>query len=324
VYTTGGRSGGWIFTPIPAKVCDSRVGKMKISNLARNLFFAGLLGGAAFGAWWMGRGGQPLFQGEDPGSGRGAASLTELREEVEGAVVYEHRGGIYKTVIGGKKGILLAEMGTCPRWSPDGRHVAFLRGGYLMRMNAAGGEAEVLLAVKDPRALAYHPNNREIFFTDGRAVKSYALADREVRTVVKGLRCLEIDVAAGGARLVATVKKISFRIYAFDLRTGRKRKLAAGCSASLSPDGGTVTRNDRSHRRLSLLSWVGGRETGALSAPAGLTFDNQFWSNSRDWIASRSEGAYEDIFIHRVSSGKAYRVTFSGDCDRPDLFVHPR
>jgi Tol biopolymer transport system component len=294
---------------------------MKKPNLTLFLLLAAALGGAVFTVWWMGGGTLPAPQSEVAGR---VPDMSELGKEIEGAVVYEHRGGIYKTVIGGKEGVLLAGKGTYPRWSPDGRHVAFLRDGNLLRMNAEGGEVEVLLAVKDPRALAYHPNNREILFTDGKKVKSYTLEGKKVRPVVEGLRCFEIDVSADGARLVATAKRTGFRIYAFNLHTGKKRKLAAGCSASISPDGRIVTRNDRSHTRLSLLSWEKGEEAGSLSAPDGLLFDNQFWSNDQDWIVSRSEGAYQDIFVHRVSTDEAYRATYSGDCDRPDFFVRSR
>ncbi len=304
-----------------AKVSGGRAGNMKRSNLTLFLLLAAALGGAAFFAWWIGGGTPPAPRSEDAVR---VADVVEVRKEIEGAVVYEHKGGIYKTVIGGKGGVLLAEKGTYPRWSPDGRYVAFLRDGSLLRMNAVGGEVETLLAVKDPRALAYHPNNREILFTDGKKVKSYALEGKEVRTVVEGLRCLEIDVSADGARLVATAKRIGYRIYAFALHSGEKRMLAAGCSASLSPDGRMVTRNNMDHTRLSLLSWKEGKEEASMSPPVGLNFDNQFWSNSRDWVVSSSEGAYQDIFAHRVSTDEAYRVTYSGDCDRPDFFVRSR
>jgi Tol biopolymer transport system component len=294
---------------------------MKKTKLKLFLLLAAALGSAVLIAVWMSGRTPPLTRSKVAVR---SPDVSEVPNEIEGVVVYEHGGGIYKTVIGGEKEVLLAKKGTYPRWSPDGRHIAFLRDGNLMRMNAEGGDVEILLAVKAPRALAYHPNNREVLFTDGKKVKSYVFESKEVRTVVEGFRCLEIDVTADGARLVGTVRKMGYQIYAFDLNNGERRNLAAGCSASLSPDGRMVTHNDRSHTRLALLSWDGGGEEGAVSAPAGLHFDNHFWSNARDWIASRSEGEYEDIFIHRVSTDRAYRVTFSGDCDRPDFYVRSR
>lgn len=257
----------------------------------------------------------------DRPGGEGGASPGTLPRGISGAVVYECGEGICKTVLETGEEVLLVPRGTYPRWSPDGRYVAFLRDGGVMRIRADGGGEELLARTGSPRAVNYHPGGDEIIFTDGREVKSVSLESGEVRSLLQGREFMEIDVSPAGDRLIATVRERGFRIVAFRLPQGTTRSLVDGCSASLSPDGDLFTSLDRSHTRLSIRSFSEGTVQTVLPAPRGLKFDNQFWSNHPDWLASRSEGREENIFVHQVSTGASVKITSSGAADRPDLYL---
>lgn len=223
--------------------------------------------------------------------------------------------------IGGGEAVRIAANASWPRWSPDGRYVAFVRGNRIMRVAADGGGEEVLAEAAEARAVAYHPNGQEVLFTDDEAIKSVSIGSREVRTVVSGWNFREPDISPDGARLVASVRRGGVQMRGFDLAKGKDWRIAGGCSASFSPDAQRVTNNDGNHRALSIRLWESGRKVASVDAPPGRTFDNQFWSNDQDWIASITDDYAEDVFIHQVSQDRSFRVTSSGDCDRPDLFV---
>jgi hypothetical protein len=250
-----------------------------------------------------------------------AAVVPRSTPPVRGEVVYQRPDGIYKTVIGRPESIPLALDGSYPRWSPDGQSVAFVRGHQIMRVPANGGEAERLADADDARAVAWHPNGLEVLFTDGQSIKSVALDTRAVRTVVSGHTFRELDFALP-ARLVTSTRRFGVSIRAFDLATGRDWKISSGCSASLSPNGERVTNNSDNHRQLLLRRWTNGEIVQTLDAPPGRTLDNQYWSNESNWIASVSDDTDQtDVFVISVSQNRAWQVTFTGDCDRPDLYV---
>lgn len=243
---------------------------------------------------------------------------------VEGWVIYQRPDGIFKTRVGTGETARLADAGSHPRWSPDGALVAFLRKSQVVVMSADGSAARVLAETGEPGRVAFHPNGKAVLFTDRRTIRSVSLADRTVQTVLAGFAFREVDMTSDG-KLVATIKDIGgFHLRAFNLNTGRNWRLARGCSASLSPDGRLVTQNSGDHRRLYLRDWERGTAVATLDSPAGLPFDNQFWSNDPDWIASASHGKLQEIFIHRVSTNQLWRVTAAGSSDHPDLFVTGR
>jgi len=95
--------------------------------------------------------------------------------------------------------------------------------------------------------------------------------------------------------------------------------LGRGCSASLSPNGTRATLNLNGHRELALLDVRTGDTLATLSAPPDTQLDNQYWSNHPDWITAVSHKG--DIFLQRVTDGTCWRITRTGDADRPDLFV---
>ncbi len=267
---------------------------------------------------------EPKEERDVPRNSRPAGvPVSDSARVVAGVIVYEYAGGIYCVKVGGREPICLAPDGSYPRWSPDGRFVAFRRGDRVMRISADGKHEECLAEGENVGAVAYHPNGREVLFVDGEQVKSVSLEDHKVRRLATGYRFAEIDISADGKRLICTVLK-PIRILAFDLETEKKRMLVRGCSASLSPDGGLVTSLAGSHTKLHLRSWESGESVSVIDAPAGFRFDNQFWSNHPDWIASQVELEKKvpgDIYIHQVSKNRAIQVTFTAGCDRPDLFV---
>jgi uncharacterized protein (TIRG00374 family) len=243
-------------------------------------------------------------------------------DQLTGKVVYQRPDGIYTVKIGSKKTRRVVEYGTSPRWSPDGKHIAFVDKNKIMLVSSRGGKAKVIATAAKAKAICFDPDGRSVLFTDDKYLRRVDLKRHEVTTVLKGDEFREIDMAEDGIRLAATVRtSLGFRVRVFDLQTGKSRTVTRGCSASLSPDGSLVTVNGRKHRVLNLYQWDSLQQVGHITAPAGGKFDNQVWSNSPQWIVSTSEGDRPDIFIHHVPSDTSYSVTSTGDCDRGDLFV---
>lgn len=244
----------------------------------------------------------------------------EGRPPLQGWVVYDRPDGIYKTRVETGETRRLSDGGTNPRWSPDASRIAYLRNGWVMVMRADGSEPRELAQPREPFHISFHPDGSSVIFTDLKAIKVVSIADRGVRTLLTGEVFREPDMTADG-RLVTSVRAMQVEVRSYDLSTGEHWTIGRGCSASLSPDGTCVTQNTGGHRTLRLRDWKTGADRGKISSPKGLIFDNQYWSNHPDWIASKSQGAYEDIFVHSVRLDRAWRVTASGSCDRPDLFV---
>ncbi|MBU1910330.1 MAG: flippase-like domain-containing protein [Verrucomicrobia bacterium] len=248
------------------------------------------------------------------------AALNRLAGRIDGWVVFQRPDGVYRVRVGETEPVCLASPGEFPRWSPDGQRIAFLQSNRVVQVSRGGGEPEVLTQVLAPRALAYHPSGEEIYFTDGRLIRAVNLKTRAVRDVLSGFQFRELDIAPDG-RIVATIRARGVSMIGFDPGSGTQWRIAGGCSASLAPDGRRVTNNEGDHRKLAIRDFESGARLGMVNAPPDLAFDNQFWSNHENWIASKSEGPFEDVFVHDILKNEAFRVTFVGQCDRPDLFV---
>ncbi|MBT3295466.1 MAG: hypothetical protein HN919_10340 [Verrucomicrobia bacterium] len=287
-------------------------------SIVKRLAAAGVLSilVALGGAWWFSQ-----RQGaKAPPDGALELSAAALATVLQGAVVYEHAGGIYRTTIGEASGRCLAEQGRYPRWSPDGSRIVFVRATDVVCMDSDGANARPIAGAEQPRAVAWHPNGNSVLFTDGDTIVSAALQGGARSVIAKGYDFRELDIAADGRHLITTVLHPT-RLRAYDLETGEVRDLARGCSGSLSPDGERVSNNLGRHKTMAILAWKSGEQVAAISAPEGQRFDNQFWSNHPDWVASRTEGKHADIFIHRLSDNRAFLLTAYGDCDRPDLYI---
>ncbi len=240
-----------------------------------------------------------------------------------GFVVCEGQGGIWRIDLPGGGFRLIAPGGVWPRVSPEGTRMAFLRGGRICVADPQGGNGRELAAVREPRALAWHPAGTEVWYTEGEGLLAVAVADGTTREVLAGPRCYEIDVADAGRRLVATVKGIAgYRLQGWDFVDGRERSLGRGCSASLDPSGRLVTNNAGAHDRLELLDWDTGAVRRVLEAPAGMRVDNQFWSNHPAWIAGVSEEAVPRLVLMRVEDGASVVLDGPPGIDRPDFHVY--
>lgn len=246
-------------------------------------------------------------------------------EKVRGKIVYQRPDGIYLLNLQDKTPKRLVPYGTYPRWSPDGGRFVFVHGNDIVLADAEGREVKKIAVAERARAVCFAPDGKSVLFSDGRLLKKVELATGRVTTLLQNnSEFREFDLSSDGTRLAATVRTLlGTKVLAFDLAGGMKERTVAnnGCSASLSPDGRFITVNGASHKKLDLYDWQTLRPAGAVSAPAGLKFDNQYWSNHPEWLVSTSEGGGPDIYLHHVPGNTAFRVTSSGDCDRADLFV---
>lgn len=256
------------------------------------------------------------------GSEAAGAPAQNHLDRIAGKIVYQRPDGIYVLDLKEDKPRRIAAYGTYPRWSPDGRQIAFVHDNAIMTVMADGGKVRKVAAAHQARAVCFAPDGRSMLFSDGNAVRRVDLKSLAVSEVVQDDEFREIDIAADGGKLAVTIRaRFGYRVRVFDLRNGTERTVAGGCSASLSPDGELVTVLGNDHEKLFFHRWDNLQRSGYVSAPAGMKFDNQYWSNHQQWIISTSEGAYQDIYVHHVPSDTAYRLTESGDCDRADLYV---
>ena len=262
-----------------------------------------------------------------PARARADAEFVRLAApaELAGArLLYQRADGIHLRVLGQDQSSRLVADATWPRWAPDGKSFAFVRGSQIMHFDLATQAERVLAEAGQARAVAFHPDGQRVLFTDGKAVKSIPLEGGPAAAVATGPAFLELDISSQGDFLATTVKSLGFRVWRLDLPSGRKTEIGRGCSASISPDGRLVTVNLDGHDQLALRDSRTGEERGRVPAPAGMQLDNQQWSNHPDWIAAVVEGPRRDILAQRVADGQAWRLTDDGDADRPDLFVEQR
>lgn len=255
------------------------------------------------------------------------AEITALSERVDGVIVYQRERKdrptkICKTVIGETTCTRLTKNGYYPRWSPDGKKIAFLRDNKVMIMTSSGRWQRRLAEVKDPWAICYHSNGKEVLFTDGDAIKSVTIDTREVKTLVSGHGYRVLDVSEDGTRLATSVR--GHKILLYDFAVSETPLIKQGCSASLSPDSNFCVRNGGRHLQLVILDWKTKEPVKTMPAPRKTTIDNGFWSNHQDWLVSRTEArGNKNVIVHFFPDGGQSCVTFCGDCNRPDLFVRP-
>ncbi len=236
-------------------------------------------------------------------------------------LVYHRPDGVYGKSLSGGAARQLVEGASYARWSPDGETVAMVSGHEVLVYNWQTGETRTLARVEQPRAVGFHPDGREVFFTDGQAIRAVHIKTGSVRQVLDGAPFFELDVASDGTFMAATVRVRGWRVRRYELPDGTYREVARGCSAGVSPDGRWIMTNTGGHQRLDLRDSVNGEVSRTLHAPEGHTLNNHKWSNRNEWIAGIVQEPGTDIMAQRVSDGRTWRLTEHGDADRPDLFI---
>lgn len=240
---------------------------------------------------------------------------------INGRVVYHRPGGIFLSDLSGKSPTLLAKNGTYARWSPDGKAIVFLRGNQIMLYHLDSKKETKLAQARKSRAVCFAEKGKAVLFTDGKLLKRVELDTLRTSTLLDKGRYLEIDMSHDGQLIAATMKALGgYKVVVFSYPELKGHKISRGCSTSLSPDGRYVTVNDLNHKNLHIFN-IKTLKKHRVPTPPDMRFDDQFWSNHPDWLVSSSDGDFSDIFIHHVRNGTTKRVTFTGDCNRADLFI---
>lgn len=246
--------------------------------------------------------------------------------ELSGKIVYEKPDGIHFERIGAQKAERLVSGGRYPRWSPDGKLVAYIKDNTIRLISVESRQERIVSSTESVRALAFHPGGKSIVFTDGATVRDLNIDSLRAETIAHGKRYLEIDISKDNSLLAYTTKRTfgGYQVELKNLGNQETKKISTGCSASLSPIGDFVTVNSESHRNLYIFDTRSGALIKQIEGPPGNRFDNHSWSNSNDWIAGVNESDANQICIIEVSSSRFWKVTDSGDADRPDVFIQVR
>jgi hypothetical protein len=257
---------------------------------------------------------------ESPTSGKAPNIEAGLPSALKQAKwVFETQAGIFIQEAG-KQAEQLAEGGKWPRISPDGDFVAYLKGNDVCTISLETRESKVWAQSSKPKTLAIPSSGKEIWYSEGKEMKAVTIETGEIRSLVKDGEFLEVDTGPDGIILIATVKSFGYKVRVFNLLEESTFTLGKGCSASLSPDGRFATNNLDGHQELAIFDRKDGSVVKKVLAPQGIKTDNQFWSNHADWIASIDEETGH-ILAHRVSDGKAWKLSDKDGGDRPDVWI---
>ena len=287
-----------------------------------------LAGGVTYLTAGQGKSGSPIEGIQQPESHL-KKELKRLGNKIEGKVVF-HRTPKGREVpheiavleIGSTKTKTIIIDGMKPRWSPDGKHIAFLRGNDIMHARADGKKVQKLTTANVGFALAYHPDGKHVVFTDHKEAKSVNIETKEVNVLLTHDEFKEIDISKDGNMLIATQKKFGgYSVRAYNLSSGDGWVIGNGCSTSFSPDFSKTINNLHGHKELAIRDVKTKKVLQKISAPQDQRFDNQTWSNHPEWIISVNEGRFNEIFVHYLPDNSNYQITRVGNADYPDLHL---
>jgi hypothetical protein len=272
---------------------------------------------------------------EGRGWTRMAAPRSELRaarklaDECRGWVVFQRERtnlaeSIFVAPVGSRWARRLA-AGRYPRWSPDGRWIAFFQSSNVCVMTAEGRKFRVLTSarVSEPHALAFHPSGEEIWFSDGNELRAVDWTGRS-RTVLTNLAVRGLGFSADGRRVMLALA--GHRIVAAEVQPKGTFRLGPvlhrGCSAAISPDGVGYTHLGGRHDVLRVRHWNTHQVQVEFRPPEGYPVDNEVWSNHPRWLVCRSEWpAPADVWILDMATTGMVRVVWTADAKRADLWV---
>ncbi len=95
---------------------------------------------------------------------------------------------------------------TVVRISPDGRKLAYFKGGKELVVEDLGGISRTLAVVADPCGLAWAPDGNEVWFADRRRLRAVTLGGREREIYSQPDRMFLHDVARDGRALVTILR----------------------------------------------------------------------------------------------------------------------
>lgn len=248
--------------------------------------------------------------------------LDELASEIEGAMIYTHRGKVKKITIGSWKTQELGS-GDYARWGPLGQRIAVQDDDSIYIMNADGSDRKQILKDEvnggDGCQIEFHPNAREIIYgTRRRGAHIIDIASRKSRDLQLPFNT-EFNISADGKHLVMRRGDC----YLVELPGTKSRKYAGGCSPCVSPDGSRMTSNRGGHRTMDIQKWNGTRlfQINAKKMGPDHKWDNMHWSNHNDYIGMQGDGRRRDSYAFCISKNAGVRLSWEGGTKYPDLFV---
>lgn len=274
--------------------------------------------------------------------------IDEIRDHQWGQIKRIREAGLTKE----KNYLINAEKVSNPRVSPDGNRVAFTVEDphfhrAIMMMDSDGGNVkEVVRRQYSDRSLAWSPDGKIIYFTQGEIyggfniyqdLYSYDLKREKLRRLSKGLRLKDIDLSPDGRYLAAVVNnRGSQNLVVAPMPEGKKKdpveekKLHKLTSYSLyrldsprwSPDGRKIAyllRDNDGRSSLHIYDLSSEKSTRVFEVNDDLS--SLAWSaDGKQIIYSSDERGVYNLFSYSLNGGKKEQVTnVLGGAFHPDI-----
>ncbi len=119
---------------------------------------------------------------------------TPLIEKLVGKVIYQRPDGIHLIRIGDTVSQRLVDYGTNPRWSPDGKRIAFVHGNAIKLFTGKSREIKHLATANQAKALCFSPDGQSVIFTDNDVLRQVAISNGKITTLLKDSVFYEVDI----------------------------------------------------------------------------------------------------------------------------------
>ncbi len=235
----------------------------------------------------------------------------------DGALAHEYNGQIYLTELstGRTEGV---GKGDQPEFSPDSSKLAWLHGSEAKGRLRQGDTTIYSIATNvDRRGGIHWVSNTEVVVLvkkDQRKIW-YRISLSGVRTELPQLKRLgtarrETDVKLGKDGVWSYVSDETWKT-----SDGSSGHIGGNCSASLSPDGRSVTGLQGDHRRCRLTAIRPGGVDGWLQWKYDGTFDNHRWSSNDPRFIVCEDEKYKRMVVMEFGTGKATHLGKKGEGD---------